>query len=288
MATKKDNKKGKPNKAPKKSEVTSAQKLLELYATAQAPTGPLVTSVKIFAPFSGFVRAYLIANQYSEASKHHVAEMAFHFRKEAFKRFGHDTIETFELAQLLKPKQDISRPGRLDAVSHIMGYPARRHRLGDEQLDAADQIKKIWKALGKGIDGSGGRDLSRTGGSGRALHPIDTMDEELYVHYRKVYVPWHNQAARLQIGRKWNSEPVSIAAIVYNILIGDIYPEQVDAGYKLVKGAALHCLQQALLCYDCPQRMRAAIAPPKTPAPPASEPALPVSKAAGLIPPAKG
>lgn len=236
-----------------------------------APLGPMVTSAKVFQPFKEIVRAYLEANRYSDTSRNLVSNLAFHFRQEAFRRFKHDTAETFQLAELIRPQTVVvERTVSLGATAHIMQNPNVKMRLDVEEEAAADMIVKIWAAFGKGLSG-GSRDFSRIGGSGQILHPLDTMDEDLWLHYKQVYKPWYNIAARLAVSRKEAGTSLSVAAIVFLILVQDSYPEKIDTNYAMKKGTTLVALKAALACYWKPEGLKARLAPPKASAQPASK-----------------
>jgi hypothetical protein len=237
--------------------ISLAEALLKQLDKQPIPTGPLVTSDKIFRPFYDIVKFYLDKHGYSEVAKTVVADMAFAFKAEAMSRFGHETVEAHLLGYLLRPKINGTNVGRLDALSHIQRHPRRNMRLDAEQESAADNIKNVWQAFGKGLM-IGGRDLSRVGGSGRVLHPCDTMDDELWKHYKEYYQPWHDATNRVPIVRREAGSSVSVASLVFSILVNDVYPDNVDKGYMLTKGTALRVLKKALTNYWTPDKIQQA------------------------------
>jgi hypothetical protein len=253
----------KKDKTPKgkKPEQTIEQKLLrKLEKEKQPPLGPMLTSPGIFPHLIGIVKQYLTHNQFSEPSRHFIAGMAFEFRKEALKRFGHDTLETFELAKLLKIEVFKPIVPTKDVLTHIMkDYPPTM-RLDVYQQTAAEKIQGVWYHFGRasGLFG-GGRNLMRSNGSGKVLHAVESMSQDDFKHYREVYSPWYTEATKIQIDNS-----ISVALIIFKVLIEDIYPENLDRMLGFKKGRCHQVLRKALSHYLSPGTMRRAIlAPPK-------------------------
>lgn len=218
-----------------------------------AVSGPMITTRKIFEPFIAVVRGYLKLNQYSEMARNLVATMAFHFRQEAMKRFKHDTVETIELAKEIRVPQDIERVGRLDAVSHIMAHAGEK-RFTIEQQSAAEDIQKVWLAFSKGLGGSSG-DLSRAGGSGRVLSPLDNMDENLWRHYNDIYLPFYREAVKIIVAKQSAGTPITMIGVILRVLIEDVYPEFLDRQYEMEPGSCLQIICRGLSNYHSPRRL---------------------------------
>lgn len=237
-------------RAAKAERTPDDKRLLKALEKEEAPTGPLVTSPLLFGFIKELVESHLARNQYSQSAREHVARFGFAFRQEALKRFKHDTIETFQLAELLKEKTAAKTQIRVDALSHI----ARTSGLETDQQEAADYIREVWQAFGKGLSGAG-RDLSRVGGSGVILHPLDTMDEDLWKHYKEIYSPWYSHVLRLFIPHGKSGTGITIGSLVFRILVEDIYPEQLDATYGFKKGTAAVLCKRALRYYWDPIKL---------------------------------
>jgi hypothetical protein len=245
--------KQKADKAPK---LPPDQRLIQALEKDKetAPIGPMVTSAKIFLPFYTICKHYLESQGRTESIRHFVAEMALAFRAEARSRFGHDTIETLLLSKLLKEDREGARVGRPDALTYIQSNKRVHLRLDAEQQTAAEQIIQVWKAFGKGLM-IGGRDLNRVGGSGRVLHPLDVMDQDLWEHYKETYQPWQEVTKKIPVSRREAGSSLTLASITFSILVDDVYPENVDKGYMLTKGTALRGLKKALTHYWEPWKL---------------------------------
>jgi hypothetical protein len=255
--------KTKKAKRPKESAQEILFKTVDL-SKVPAPTGPLVTSAKVFRPFYDICAFYLEKNSHSETARNLVATLAYHFRSEAQARFKHDTVECYELTKLLQKNvgADNIRRGRIDAISHINSNPNMMMRLDVDQMENAESIQRIWQAFGKGLMESV-RDISRQGGSGQILHPLDTMDQGLWEHYQRYYKPWYRFASRITIARKGQGQPVSVAGIIFTILVKDLYPEELDQMYELKRGVCLKVFRRALTHYQRPEELEGALRPPK-------------------------
>lgn len=254
------------------------QKLLKVvhkYAALEAEL-QLIIPPKIFNTLSALCRDFLEHNKYDDPSRDFVSRLAFVFRQEAYMRFGHECLETFALAKLLKQAEAKYTPKlpRLDSVSWIRAYRNRNSRLDSDQEDAAEHIKRVWVAFGRfqGIAGSGLSGGGGGGSRGRAMQPIDVMDQELWDHHRLVYTPWYNTAKMVQVDRRRGKGRISLAAIVLKILVGDMFPEEMDQSYALVRGTSLRALKAALSAYNSPEALAAyrgpedkPVAPPQCP-----------------------
>jgi hypothetical protein len=216
----------------------------------------LVTSVAIFEPMRALALFYLEKNQFSDASRQYIARLSLAMRQEAFKRFGHDTAETFLLGQLLRQKEEPQRKGRLDALTFIQRNKNTNQRLTGEQESAAERIKEVWQAFGRGLV-SGGRDFAGGGGGGgkggSARHPVDSMSDEFWKHYTQVYQPWYAMAAKVVVARRSGEGALVLPAIVFKVLIEDVYPDNLDHHYMLVKGTTLRYLKKGLGAYYQPE-----------------------------------
>jgi hypothetical protein len=127
----------------------------------------------------------------------------------------------------------------------------------------------VWAAFGRFMS-IASRGLGGGGGSrGRVVQPVDVMDQELWDHHRDVYTLWYNQAKITQVDRRRGSSHISLAAIVFKILIDDLYPEEMDIAYGLVRGSSLKGLKAALSAYWSPEAMAAFGLPPAAPTGPA-------------------
>lgn len=242
--------------------LSNEEKLAQAIAQAQAihsRSAALEAELQIILPPKVFdlvhqlARRYLQICEHDQPSRELIALLALMMRQEAFARFGHDTLETVAIGKLLVRSAPPARKGRLDALTHISRYRSPRMRLDADQEAAAKHIQTIWQAFGKflfiaqrGMGGGGGQ-------RSRALAPMDVMDEDIYQHYREYYVPWYNLAAKTKVKRQdEGNSSVTLAGIVFKILVEDVYPESIDAAFALIKGTALKALKAGLSAYFNP------------------------------------
>jgi len=251
-------KKGKAKKRGEPKQVVRLERALSK-AKGPPPTGPMVTSAKIFPLLLGICRDFLSHHLFSESSRGRVAELGFNIRQEALRRFKHETVEAVLLAELTRTKPpERERAGRLDAISHIN---AGSNGFTVHEQEAAEEIQNIWRAFSRGLSG-GGQSFSQSGGSRQNLLPADTMGQGLWDSHRKVYTPWYNAVKVIGIARNKTGEPVSLFQIVFAILVQDFFPETLDKHYELRPGRALRVLKLALAHYHSPERLKAALLPP--------------------------
>lgn len=217
----------------------------------------LIYPVKVFDQILVLAAAYLAERKYDAPSRDLVSRLAFSLRQETYQRFGHESLETIALAKLLRPvpRGFREKPPRLDAISHMRGYP-KNHRLTAQQEAAAEMIKKVWEAFGR-FRFVGARGMEGGGGGGQVLQPLDVMGDDLWEHYCKVYKPWYTEASKITVTRKrFQVGGVSIAAVAFRVLVEDFFPEEVDKGYALVQGTTYRALRAGLSAYYEPKAFK--------------------------------
>ncbi|HKX36995.1 MAG TPA: hypothetical protein VJM79_10085 [Rhizorhapis sp.] len=214
----------------------------------------LLMPAQIWAYVEQLVRDYLIMHANDKVSRDLVSQMALACRMETMARFGHDSLETFALAKMLRTdgprfRQPAPRP---DAITHINNYPHKPHRLEMDQENAANDIIRVWTAFGKFLEVSS-RSIGG-GGSARsqALGPVDVMGQDLWDHHRQTYTPWYQIASKIPVARRTAGLSLTVAGVVFKILIEDLYPEQLDSQFALIKGTALRALKAGLTAYADP------------------------------------
>jgi len=226
-------------------EIQSTEKrLVKALEKTPVPVGlPCLFTDKMWEFVHKMCRDHLQTNNRTQASREFVANFAFTLRQEAFNRFGHDTLETFALVDLLKEQPCAGKAPKLDSLTHIAQYRNKADRLSADQEAAAEKIKSVWHAFAKGRSSSSS--LMAGGKRSQFLHPIETMDEDLLEHYRSTYVPWYERAQQV-----WVDKPrVRLVAVVLKIVVEDWYPELLDEAYSLNRGVALHALKNGLNGY---------------------------------------
>jgi len=220
----------------------------------------LILTPKLFGFVKLLCERYLQTSKFDPPSRDLVARFAFAFRQEAFNRFGHDSVETFILGNLIKAAQQNSlifkpKPGRVDSISHIQYYTNKNNRFDSEQQTAAEHIQRVWQAFGKFLV-IGGRSMEGGGSPrGQVLSPLDVMGEELWDHYKTLYKPWYKIASQINIHRIRAATSIKMTAITFKILVEDFWPEEVDDAFALVKGTSLRTLKAALSAYWSPERL---------------------------------
>jgi hypothetical protein len=218
---------------------------------------PFLTSPALFDFIQVIVKAYLDAMRYDQSSRDLIARFSLAYRQEAFIKFGHDTIETFALARLIRQANQTpaERKGQLDGLSYINGYKRKGDRLSGEQTTAAEYIISIWRGFSVGLGMKGSKLDGSGGGSGKAVQPLDVMNEELKKHHHEIYSPWYEIAKGITVARLRGQGNVSMAAIIYQVLIGDFYPEKLDAAFGLPMGTSLSAVKAGLGAYWSPEKL---------------------------------
>ena len=254
--------------------ISDAQKEHRMFEPLEAEL-QLLLPPKLFSPMLEICKLFLTQQRNDQPSRDLIGRLAFTFRQECLARFGHDSLETFALAKLLdetrRPPGFTPPPPKLDAISHIQEYGNRLARLDASQEDAVNHIKSIWEAFSKFRDIAGGGFGSGGGGRSQILSPMDVMGEDIYKHHRTIYKPWYEVASRIPVARRSMGGNVTVAAITFRIIIEDVYPEDLDQSYALVKGSALKVFKLGLDAYFDPPRLWALLKPaPEASAPPKS------------------
>lgn len=253
-------------KAPKLSAEEKLNKALDGLAPFEAELS-LLLPAQVWNFVEALCRLHLQADA-TKQGRELVAQLALTMRQEALRRFGHDTLETFALARMLREGTARWQPKepRLDAISHINNAKHPPHRLTSDQQEAAEDIREVWTAFGKFLE-IAGRDIGG-GSSSRAtaLGPVDVMGEGLWEHHRDVFKPWQFKASRTVVLRRTStSNHLTIAAVVYKVLVEDIYPAELDLHFALVGGTALKALKAGLDAYRNPDRLDGWGKPPAAP-----------------------
>ena len=226
---------------------------------------PMVTSPLIFTFIETICKGYLQMAKLDPPSRDLMARFAFAFRAEAFARFGHDTAETFMLGKMLRQASLSNaelKAGRQDALTYINSQKSKAARLSGEQSTAAEHVIKIWEAFGRFLNISGSQAFSGGAGGdgGRSLQPLDVMGDDLKKHHREIFGPWLCEAQKIRIARLRNNGNITLAAIIFKVLIEDYYPEQLDGAYGMIKGSTLNALKVGLTFYWSPEKIAPAFA----------------------------
>lgn len=228
--------------------IKEAQYNKEMEATLSVLMPP-----KVWLFVETLCRLHMQASNDSPEARDLVAQFALACRQEGLARFGHDSLESFALVKLLRagPRWN-PKPPRLDAITYINNQVNRGLRLSMHQEEAANHIVEVWQAYGKFLEITG-RGLGGGGGArSRAQGPVDVMGEELWAHHRDIYTPWYRVATLVPVARRHAGPALTMAALVFKILVEDIYPEEADRNYALLGGTALKALKVALDSYSNP------------------------------------
>lgn len=219
----------------------------------------LLMPAQIWTYVETLCRLYLVSQANDKISRDLISQMALACRMETMARFGHDSLETFALAKMLANQGPRFTPPapRPDAISHINKYPHKPHRLDMDQEAAAHDIVQIWTAFGKFLEISGRGFEGGGGARSRAKGPVDVMGQDLWDHHREVYTPWYKIASKIPVARRTAGLALTIAGITFKILVEDLYPEQIDNQFCLVKGTALKALKAGLSAYQDPVQLAA-------------------------------
>jgi len=259
-------------KAKKPTAEERLNKALEGLAPFEAEL-QLLLPAQVWPFVEAFCRLHLQKDASREA-RELVAQLALTLRQEALRKFGHDTLETFKLARLLREgtARWQAKPPRLDSISHMKRYLHKPHRLSGDQESAANDIRMVWEAFSKFLEiagrGIGGGGSSRA----QALGPVDVMGESLWEHHRDIFKPWQNIASRTVVRRRTVTDNhLTIAAVVFKVLVEDLYPEELDTHFALVKGTALRALKAGLDAYHTPYRLEAWGRDPQNPPQPGGQ-----------------
>lgn len=245
----------KPKKVPK---LTAEQKLMQASPEELVVEGAmaLLMPANIFGFVAQLVR--LALDHGGPADREMVASMALHMREASRQRFGHDSVETLALVKLFNAPAAgwTPKPPRLDSITHMQANPHKPHRLTTEEEAAASNIIAIWAAYGKFLEMTG-RGIGG-GGSARssAIGPVDVMGQDTWEHHQEVFGPWQAAASRVVVERRVvGGTHLTLAAVVFKVLVEDTYPEELDRHFALFGGTARKALKWGLNHYYAPERL---------------------------------
>ena len=120
-------------------------------------------------------------------------------------------------------------------------------RLNCAQLKAAEEIRDIWEAIGRGLFPFRGTDdpMLRSANRGSFRHPVDRMSGHEERAWRENYCPWKEvMAAPAFAGR-----PVTIHALVHEVVVGNRGPRQLEDELGVRHGTVFGVLSEALQTY---------------------------------------
>lgn len=124
-------------------------------------------------------------------------------------------------------------------------YQAKR--LTREQFCAAEEIRQIWEAMGRGMFPSSGALLFGAGG-GNPGSPVERLSEDEEWKWKNNYTPWAKG-----IGKKEAivESVVTYSQLVYDVVVDNRGPSQLEKEYKITagKGKVTKLLQTALTEY---------------------------------------
>jgi hypothetical protein len=123
----------------------------------------------------------------------------------------------------------------------------RGGRLRLEQLQAAEELRRIWQALGRGLFASAARLDAPIGGASRKpdRDPLGALAAGEEIAYRRRYRPWSRELSIALAGGRRSTR----LQLVLDIVVDNLGTRQADRQYGLRHGAALALLQSALLRY---------------------------------------
>jgi hypothetical protein len=149
---------------------------------------------------------------------------------------------------------------RTDTVQRLH----RQGRLTIEQLQAAEEIRRVWQAVGRGLFPTAARlEGVRRAAAGQPRDPIDRMSDGEERAFRRRYRPWAREMERAPVARSATAgrmtagvaagggagRGLSCLQLVYDMVIDNYGPRQVEQMHRLRHGLAMQGLRLALQRY---------------------------------------
>jgi hypothetical protein len=133
------------------------------------------------------------------------------------------------------------RRSRADVIGRLFADG----RLTEPQARAADDIRRLWEALSRGLAPAARRlDVSTKRNSEQHLSPLERMSGIELVIYRRRYRPWAMAAARHRLGGNGTWLGLTIDAVIENARLRSL-----ERKYGLRNGSAGDVLRDALELY---------------------------------------
>jgi hypothetical protein len=131
----------------------------------------------------------------------------------------------------------------------------RQGRLTIEQFQAAEEIRRVWQAVGRGLFPTAGTlDGVARAAPGQPRHPIDRMTDSEERAFRRRYRPWAREMdsamfCQRRASNNGGGRGVSYLQLVYDMVIDNHGPRQVERLHRLRHGLAVKGLRTALQRY---------------------------------------
>lgn len=156
-----------------------------------------------------------------------------------------------DIAEERGPTPETKAKLKSDVVLKL--YQAKR--LTREQFCAAEEIRQIWEALGRGMFPSSGALLFGTGG-GSPGSPVERLSEDEENKWKNNYTPWAKGIGKDVVTPHtgtWRHKGnfVTYSQLVYDVVVDNRGPSQLEKEYKVPrgKGVVTKLLQTALTEY---------------------------------------
>lgn len=159
---------------------------------------PLLMEPGLFRAVEELCRDSLVLTNYSQIARTRILGVITNLRAQASVLYGHDTPEIIALLHLLRRADAVEAAPRRGPVREL----EEAEKLNPAQAAAAGVINEIWLSWGRCLVMSGqkydGEGVS--GGSGKALTPLDAMSQRVWEVWQERYVPWCTIAKRKRVG----------------------------------------------------------------------------------------
>jgi len=233
-------------------------------ASALASSIQTILSPKLFKEVEALCVQAIASSGNHDAVRRRIGGVIFQMRMLSMAAFGHETIDTYMLSQLLertnpdyKPPMASDAPTRKDPITEM----ENRHQLDADQLSAAMIFREMWTAWGRFLQITS-RNYEGQGDGGnrsKALNPIDVMSQDVYEKWQNIFVPWARASKERAVPRRRFGK-VLPEHILFEVIVKGNFPDEVDRQLNLVPGSAKKCLKQELklmLDPDCIARAEA-------------------------------
>ena len=144
----------------------------------------------------------------------------------------------------IPPTPETVRKLRRDLVLHLF----EKGRLCEEQVRAAEEIRRIWQAFSRGL-GPTAIDTAAFAGGGRSVQtrqPVEWLLPAEETIWRRRYRPW---AAEMAATPSSGHIRVMRLRIVVDLVVDNAGLRQVDGWYRMRNGAASSHLESGLRRY---------------------------------------
>ena len=157
-----------------------------------------------------------------------------------------DRLDKARFKDGLPRTEAADRPKKSTLRRDVMSRLEQQGRIRSEHLMAVEDIRRIWRAFGRGMFPAA-RDIAvpRVDGGQRFRDPVSRMTEGEASLYRQRYLPWARWAGGEEI-HNGSGGHITLLQLVHDMVIDNLGPRQWEEARKVRHGTATRHLAVAL------------------------------------------